>query len=149
MNTSWCLNGYFAPNSSSTPSTDIRTFISGYFSNTLVGGYYTDSYTDLSLTGGNTYTVLLAYGSTLTTLTSNYNITITEAPCFVSGTLICTEHGYVAVENLRAGLDRVITGPGDTAPIRWIGHRTIDCRRHPRHADVWPVCVQAGSFGDG
>jgi hypothetical protein len=33
--------------------------------------------------------------------------------------------------------------------VRWLGHRRVDCRRHPRPQDVWPVRVAAGAFGPG
>jgi hypothetical protein len=52
------------------------------------------------------------------------------------------------VELLREG-DVVVTAAGEPRPIRWIGHRRIDCRRHPKPHDVWPVRVHAGAFGDG
>jgi len=43
----------------------------------------------------------------------------------------------------------VVTHAGVMKPICWIGHRTVDCRRHPRPEAVWPVRVTAGAFGDG
>jgi autotransporter passenger strand-loop-strand repeat protein len=46
------------------------------------------------------------------------------------------------------GLDE--TGPGNTgAPIIWIGQREVDCARHPKPKQVWPVRVAAGAFGPG
>lgn len=33
-------------------------------------------------------------------------------------------------------------------PVIWIGHRVIDCSRHPDPRNVWPVCVTKGAFGD-
>ncbi len=74
------------------------------------------------------------------------DITINPA-CFAAGTRILTEHGEVAVENLRLG-DRVVTrSRTDGAPIVWLGHRRVDCDRHPRPNDVWPVRILAEAFG--
>jgi hypothetical protein len=68
-------------------------------------------------------------------------------PCFAAGTRIATPRGEVAVEALNVG-DIVLLVSGDTAPIIWIGHRTVDCRRHPAPRKVWPVRVRRGAFGD-
>ena len=65
--------------------------------------------------------------------------------CFASGTAICTTLGEVAVENLRVG-DIAVTSSGDLRPIRWIGHRTIDCSRHPDPVNVQPVRIAAGAL---
>jgi hypothetical protein len=67
--------------------------------------------------------------------------------CFAAGTRIETARGAVAVEELRVG-DRVRSVFGGTAPVAWIGHRRLDCRRHKRPHDVWPVRIAAGAFGD-
>ena len=37
----------------------------------------------------------------------------------------------------------------DMRPVIWLGHRTIDCARHPHPWDVLPVRVHAGAFADG
>lgn len=67
--------------------------------------------------------------------------------CFVAGTRLATESGEVAVQSLRVG-DRVravLTGRWET--VNWIGHRIVDCVRHPRKEQVWPVKVAAHAFG--
>ena len=78
------------------------------------------------------------------------DVTVT-LPCFASGTRILTERGPVAVEALRLG-DRVMTPATPECPSRpviWLGHRAVDCRSHPRPADVVPIRVRAGAFGPG
>ena len=42
-------------------------------------------------------------------------------------------------------------GAGEVAtlPIRWIGHRRVDCRQHPKPRTVWPVRIAAEAFGSG
>lgn len=68
--------------------------------------------------------------------------------CFAAGTRIDTPHGPVAVENLGVG-DLVCLHKGGSASVLWLGHRTVDCERHPRPWDVCPVKVCAGAFGRG
>jgi hypothetical protein len=69
-------------------------------------------------------------------------------PCFAAGTGIATPAGNVAVETLRPG-DRVRLARGGSAEVRWLGHRRVNCARHPRPRDVWPVRVRAGAFAPG
>ena len=72
-----------------------------------------------------------------------------DAPvCFVAGTLIQTARGNVAIEALAVG-DLVVTSVGVERPTRWLGHRTVDCRRHPRPHEVMPIRVAAHAFGEG
>jgi hypothetical protein len=72
--------------------------------------------------------------------------------CFRTGTRIMTGPGEVAVERLRVG-DMVQAHGGDGRTslrrIAWIGHRTIDCRKHPCPRNVWPVRIFADAFGPG
>jgi hypothetical protein len=70
------------------------------------------------------------------------------APCFRAGTRIRTDRGERPVEALRIG-DHVLTRSGDAAAIKWIGHRHIDCHRHPDKRLVLPVRIAAGAFADG
>ncbi|HEY2616296.1 MAG TPA: Hint domain-containing protein, partial [Acetobacteraceae bacterium] len=69
--------------------------------------------------------------------------------CFAEGTRIMTDEGPVAVEKLREG-DRLEVLLGETTePVIWIGHRRVDCQRHPRPEQVWPIRVSANAFGPG
>jgi hypothetical protein len=73
---------------------------------------------------------------------------VVTAACFAAGTRILTAGGEVAVECLGAG-DAVPALSGCLAPIGWLGRTHIDCRRHPRPHDVWPVRIAAGALGAG
>ena len=74
--------------------------------------------------------------------------TIPVVPCFVRGTLVRTERGEVAVEDLAVG-DRVVTLGGDSSPVTWIGHRHDSASRYgtSRLVDFWPILFRAGSLG--
>jgi len=68
--------------------------------------------------------------------------------CFAAGTGIATPGGTLAVETLAIG-DCVLTVEGRPEPIRWIGHRHVDCVRHPTPEAVLPVHISAHAFGIG
>ena len=68
--------------------------------------------------------------------------------CFAAGTRIATARGDIDVEALRAG-DVVRLADGGAAPVTWLGHRRVACRRHARPADVMPVRIAAHAFGLG
>jgi Hint domain len=70
------------------------------------------------------------------------------APCYCRGTLILTERGEVAVEDLAIG-DRVVMLSGAAKPIRWIGQRTYDGRFVAGNRAILPIRVAAGALGDG
>jgi hypothetical protein len=87
--------------------------------------------------------------------TTSFNVTnnsdgteVTIAPCFRAGTRLLTASGEVAVEALAPG-DMVVTLSGHRRPVRWIGHRRVDCRTHPQPGKILPVRVRAGAFGVG
>ncbi|OJY76107.1 MAG: hypothetical protein BGP12_00955 [Rhodospirillales bacterium 70-18] len=71
-----------------------------------------------------------------------------SAACYAAGTRIRTTRGEVPIEQLSPG-DQLISVLGGTVPVIWIGHRRVDCRRHRKPQDVWPVRVAAGAFGEG
>ncbi|OED47395.1 hypothetical protein AB838_15965 [Rhodobacteraceae bacterium (ex Bugula neritina AB1)] len=66
----------------------------------------------------------------------------TNVPCFVSGTMISTIGGLVAVENLKEG-DKVITRDSGIQEIRWIGSRKVAAIDK-----MAPVKFEAGALGD-
>ena len=70
------------------------------------------------------------------------------APCYASGTLILTTRGEIVVEALVEG-DIVVTASGALRPIRWLGHRRVDCAHHPDPESVRPVRVRAHALGLG
>ncbi len=67
--------------------------------------------------------------------------------CFMTGTLIATPSGEVAVERLAAG-DLVLTADGRTLPVRWVGRQTISTL-FSDPARSYPVRIRAGALGDG
>jgi hypothetical protein len=79
-------------------------------------------------------------------------VSLTEVSCFLEGTRIATPAGERAVETLAIG-DTVTTADGGTAPVRWIGRRTLraDGENGYRFADPLvyrPICIKAGALGD-
>ena len=71
--------------------------------------------------------------------------------CFAAGTRIRTLRGGaivdVAVEGLALG-DLVVTASGEHRAIRWLGHRTLDCRHHPDRRQAWPIRIASHAFGE-
>jgi len=70
----------------------------------------------------------------------------TDLACFVTGTLIETTRGPVAVETLREG-DMVQTASGGMRPVRWIGWRRLDLGAHPHPSLAQPIRVRRDAFG--
>jgi hypothetical protein len=90
---------------------------------------------------GATFNVIEAGGNTKAIVTVTGAVT-----CFTAGTRIMTSTGEVPVERLVAG-DIVHTHFTGTAPVVWLGHRHVNCRRHNEPAKVWPILVSAHAFG--
>jgi hypothetical protein len=90
---------------------------------------------------------LTAANSVLVNADTNGGIDLVT--CFAAGTRIATPLGDVAVEDLRAGaLVEVLLG-GTAEPVVWVGHRHLDCRRHPNPGHAWPIRIRVGAFGAG
>lgn len=70
------------------------------------------------------------------------SIDVQNVPCFASGTLIRTDGGEVAVEDLRVG-DLVLTTSGKSRPIVRLGSTDVDIKRMARQ----PIRIGADAFG--
>jgi collagen type I/II/III/V/XI/XXIV/XXVII alpha len=90
---------------------------------------------------GYTFGVLPNAGST------GSDLTVT-AICYAAGTRILTPHGEVPIERLHHD-DLVMTVSGRPQPIRWIGQRRVNFRRHPNRQRILPVRIAAHAFGEG
>jgi hypothetical protein len=66
--------------------------------------------------------------------------------CYVAGTLIRTPAGDVPVESLQIG-DLVETSAGEFRPVKWLGHRVVDCRAHVNPRVVFPIRITQDAFG--
>jgi hypothetical protein len=67
-----------------------------------------------------------------------------SAVCFCAGTRIRTARGDIPVEELVVG-DLVVTASNAQKPIRWLGHREVDCADAP--AKIRPVRIAAHALG--
>ncbi len=68
--------------------------------------------------------------------------------CYASGTRLTVPEGAVAVEDLTVGT-MVLTAGGEAQPVRWIGHRSVNCSLSKNPSAVWPICIRAGALVDG
>ncbi|WP_233253108.1 Hint domain-containing protein [Paracoccus binzhouensis] len=74
------------------------------------------------------------------------DLTDDEVVCFVAGTLIETERGFVAVEDLRVG-DLVATRDNGYQPIRWIGSVKLGAAALKARPKLLPIRIKAGALG--
>ena len=68
--------------------------------------------------------------------------------CFTPGTMILTDRGEVAVEDLRAG-DLVETLDHGPQPLRWVGKRALSIADLIVQPALQPVRIAAGALGCG
>jgi Ca2+-binding RTX toxin-like protein len=67
-------------------------------------------------------------------------------PCFTPGTMILTDAGDVAVEQIKVG-DRIQTLDHGTQVVRWIGTRHLDVVDLQARPAFYPVRILAGALG--
>jgi hypothetical protein len=165
---SMSLGGYdgttdFAGTSGHTDTGLIDPFLPGGIAS--FGGSETDPSILAAFTGTGTYDLpISSFGTSFAqggansvsdlTLDAGADVEISyvyspSVACFAAGTRILTEAGPIAVEHLTVGMQAVTATSGASAPITWIGYRTVDCRRHPKPLAVSPVRVRSGAFGVG
>ncbi len=128
--------------------------LDGFADNPADTTYVTGVGLELTDTSGNEVTLHIVEPAGATT--GNFTVTdpqaettITYTACFAAGTRLLRADGRLArVEDLAVG-DALERFDGAAAPIRWIGVRTLDLRRHPRPADVQPILIMGGALGSG
>jgi len=121
---------------------------------------FTDSYAAGTGSGGSTYAEFLGGTSsgkeTIAITSSSENNTYWNSTqsfststiiCYAKGTRISTGASSTVVENLQEG-DLVLTLSGELEPVKWIGHRTVDCKRHPDSDEANPVRILKGAFAE-
>ncbi|MBD9525219.1 Hint domain-containing protein [Paracoccus sp. PAR01] len=80
--------------------------------------------------------------------TASTTLAASEIFCFVAGTLIETENGPIAIENLVPG-DMVLTKDNGFQAIRWIGRVRIAATSLERNPKLRPIRISAGALGAG
>ncbi|MEJ0019256.1 MAG: Hint domain-containing protein [Acetobacteraceae bacterium] len=112
---------------------------------------YTDGDLKMQTTGGQAFDLAIIGPLTLGDfiVSGDGSTTTLNLACFAEGSRIRTDEGDVPVERLRVGDGVVLAGSAHTLPVVWIGHRGVDCRRHPDPASVWPVRIAAHAFAAG
>jgi len=69
-----------------------------------------------------------------------------EIMCFCSGTLILTDKGERAIEDLLPG-DMILTRDNGYQPLAWIGRKRLDARHLAENPDLRPILIRAGALG--
>lgn len=116
---------------------NLETEIATHGQPTSLDAGYTASDGEFPLNGGNG--ALLS--STLMGSDSGAAV-----PCFTRGTMISTQRGAVAIEELREG-DMVLTGDNGLQPIRWIGSRKLSQAQLQAKPNLRPIRIREGALG--
>lgn len=68
-------------------------------------------------------------------------------PCFTSGTMILTDRGEVAVDDLQIG-NLVMTRDNGLQPVRWIGSRKLSVTILAIKSNLRPIRIMTGALGE-
>jgi autotransporter passenger strand-loop-strand repeat protein len=79
--------------------------------------------------------------------TGGTEVMVDGTPCYCRGTLILTDKGEVAVEDLRIG-DRLVALSGAPRPVKWIGMRSYGGRFAMGNRTVLPVRIRQGAIAE-
>lgn len=82
------------------------------------------------------------FNFTVTTMTATESTIV----CYAKGTMIQTKRGLVRVEKLKL-CEMILTVSGKYEPLKWLGFRTVDCKRHSNKAEANPVRIVKDAFG--
>lgn len=96
------------------------------------GNSYSGTMQVKDIASGNIYTI-------------NYS-EIEETLCFVRGTMIQTDRGEVAIEDLALG-DLVMIRENGLKPIMWIGSSVMNAEMLTKHPKLYPIRIRAGALG--
>lgn len=86
--------------------------------------------------------------NTQTTGGTTENVETTNVVCFARGTMLETQTGGIAVENLRAG-HMVRTMDHGVQPVRWVGAMRVDGATLAAQARLRPIRIRAGALAAG
>ena len=134
------LSGVAIGDSIALPGNDVSAVTFGASSLSITTNLGTTLFSNVSYSGTlpNSYTVS----------TDPSGLEQVTFACYCRGTLILTDAGEIAVEDLQIG-DRLVTISGAARPLRWIGRRSYTARFAANNPDAAPIRISAGTLGDG
>jgi hypothetical protein len=86
-------------------------------------------------------------GVTALDLIHNVDGTTSIVLCYAAGTMILTERGERAIEEIRIG-DPVITLTGAAKPVKWVGHRSYRQIVEGTGRAAAPILIRAGALAE-
>lgn len=114
------------------------------FGNTVVG-FTSEQPIDPTVTYNVSYDVPPLFG---TSPDSVPEVSFSNLICFTNGTLIETDRGSVAVDDLVVG-ERVVTLDHGCQPIRWIGRRKLSQSELREAPELLPIRIRANCLARG